>query len=86
MAMCVRLIVLLLVCVVLQPSSALVVTMRPRGVVLRLRDSHAVRMMAEPAEEDPAATAQGEQHLRSEPRTVSTLHALHAALCTHERL
>ena len=74
--------VLLLVCVGLQPSSAFLVTMRPRGVVLRLRDSHAVRMMAEPTKE-VTVTTQGES--RSEPRATSTLHALHAAPVTHER-
>ena len=69
----------------LQLSSALLVTMRPRGVVqhVRLHDSHAVRMMAEPAEEDPAATVQGEEHLTSAPCAVSTLHALHALQALH---
>ena len=59
MSSCVMRVSLLLVCVVLQPSSALscrFVTTRPRGVALRLRDSNAVRMMAEPTEDLAVAT------------------------------
>ena len=66
--------ILLLVCAALHPSSAFVVTMRPRGVALRLRDSHAVRMMDQPTEpaaaaeaavEDPTATGEAQHPTRS---------------------
>ena len=68
---------LLLLCAALQLSSAFVVTMRPRGVALRLRDSHAVRMMDQPTEpaepaaavdaavEDPTATGEAQHPSRS---------------------
>ena len=71
---------LLLVCVVLQPSSALscsrVVTTRPRGVALRLRDSNAVRMMAEPTEDLAVATGEVLNHALSASCTLGTHGAL----------
>ena len=69
---------LLLLCAALQLSSAFVVTMRPRGVALRLRDSRAVRMMVQPTEPAAAVDAAVE-----DTTATGTLHALHAALSTH---